>query len=47
MTQLNKKKRAYVKPSMQVYPLNLQPKLLAGSTDSLPIPGGDPTTDQW
>ena len=47
MTQNNNKKRAYQKPSMQVYPLNLHPQLLAGSPDPLPIGPSDPTTDQW
>ena len=45
MTQNNNKKRAYQKPSMQVYSLNLQPQLLAGS-EQLPT-SNDPTTDQW
>ena len=47
MTQNNNKKRAYQKPSMQVYPLNLQPQLLAGSPDSMPIDPNEPTNDQW
>ena len=47
MTQ-NNKKRAYQKPSMLVYPLNLQPQLLNGSPDSMPLGDPDePTTEQW
>ena len=46
MTQ-NNKKRAYQKPSMQVYPLNLHPQLLNGSP-TMPLGDpSDPTTDQW
>ena len=46
MTQINNKKRTYVKPSMKAYPLNTQLQLLAGS--SIPVyPGEDPTGDQW
>ena len=45
MTQNNHKKRAYVKPSMVVYPLNTPTHLLQSST-SMPI---DPTeaAEQW
>ena len=45
MTQKNiQMKRAYVKPSMKVYPLNVKPQLLVGS--SVPV---DPTPSpyQW
>ena len=37
-------KKKYEKPSMKVYPLNSQPRLLAGSDKPLggPWPGNDP-----
>lgn len=45
---INTNKRPYAKPSMQVYSLNLQPQLLAGSPDSMPFGNpSEPTTDQW
>ena len=43
---INTKNRPYMMPSMQVFPLNLQPQLLAGSPNSMPIgPGDNPY--QW
>ena len=45
---INTNKHSYVKPSMQVYPLNHQPQLLAGSPKSMPLGDPDePTTEQW
>ena len=42
---INTNKHSYVKPSMQVYPLNHQPQLLAGS-EQLPT-SDEPTYEQW
>ena len=44
MKEMKAKKRAYVKPSFEVYLLNERPRLLAGS---MPIDPNDPTNDQW
>ena len=44
MMTKNIDKKRYEKPSMKVYPLRSNPKLLAGSDKPLggPWPGGDP-----
>ena len=44
MKEMKAKKRAYVKPSMEVYLLNAQPQILAGS---MPVDPNNPTGDQW